>query len=97
MKTSENAIPRNTVIIKRLRSDHGQETFTRYLPLNAEMVKEVERNVKEVFDGLGGSSMIKSSGEVYIKPNGVGPQPYVFTRPEVLEAAIRYWFNAGAR
>ncbi len=87
----------NTVIIKQLRADHDQETFTRYLPLNPEMVAEVERNVKEIFDGLGGRSLIKSSGDVYIKPNGVGPQPYTFTRPEVLEAAIRYWYKAGAR
>jgi uncharacterized protein (DUF362 family) len=96
IKICGEAISKNIVIIKRLRADHGQETFTRYLPLDPEMVKEVDRNVKEIFDGLGGSSLIKSSGEVYIKPNGVGPQPYVFTRPEVLEAAIRYWFNAGA-
>jgi uncharacterized protein (DUF362 family) len=97
MKSDGKARSGNTVVIKRLRADHGQETFTRYLPLNPEMVKEVDRNVREIFDGLGGSSLIKSSGEVYIKPNGVAHQPYVFTRPEVLESAIRYWFNAGAR
>jgi len=96
MRTNRDSVSHNSVIIKRLRADHGQETFTHYLPLNPEMVREVDRNVKEIFDGLGGSSLIKSSGEVYIKPNGVAHQPYAFTRPEVLEAAIRYWFNAGA-
>jgi uncharacterized protein (DUF362 family) len=87
----------NTVIIKRLAADHGQETFTEFRPLNGAMVKEVDDTVKAVFDSLGGASMIKSSGDVYIKPNGVGAKPYVYTRPEVLDAAIRYWLNAGAR
>lgn len=88
---------KNTVIIKRLAADHDQETFTEFRPLNNAMVKEVDDKVKAVFDSLGGPSMIKSSGDVYIKPNGVGEMPYVYTRPEVLNAAIRYWFDAGAR
>ena len=87
----------NTVIIKRLDADHEQETFTEFRPLNAAMVKEVDDKVKAIFDSLGGASLIKSSGDVYIKPNGVGEKPYVYTRPEVLKAAIRYWFDAGAR
>lgn len=87
----------NTVIIRRLAAGHEQETFTKFLPLNAAMVKEVDDKVKAIFDRLGGASLIKSSGDVYIKPNGVGPKPYVYTRPEVLRAAIRYWFDAGAR
>jgi len=87
----------NTVIIKRLAADHGQETFTEFRPLNEAMVREVDVNVKAIFDSLGGASLIKSSGDVYIKPNGVGPKPYVFTRPEVLKAAIGYWSDAGAR
>jgi uncharacterized protein (DUF362 family) len=87
----------NAVIIKRLAADHDQETFTEFRPLNEAMVKEVDDNVKAIFDSLGGASLIKSSRDVYIKPNGVGEKPYVYTRPEVLEAAIRYWFDAGAR
>ncbi|MBW1847510.1 MAG: DUF362 domain-containing protein, partial [Deltaproteobacteria bacterium] len=97
MKNNDNMISRNTVIIKRLCADHGQETFKNYLPLKQKMMKEIERNIKEIFDDLGGSSLIKSSRDVYIKPNAVGPKAYVHTRPEVIEAAIRYWFNAGAR
>jgi uncharacterized protein (DUF362 family) len=87
----------HTVFVKRIRADHDQKTFKEYLPLNPEMRKEIELNIGEIFDGLGGAALIKSSGDVYIKPNGVGHQPYAFTRPEVLEAAIRYWFDAGAR
>ncbi len=33
--------------------------------------------------------MLESSSDVYIKPNVVGDQPYSFTRPEVVRAAIR--------
>lgn len=86
-----------TVIIKRLNAEHGQDSFAVFAPLNRELVKEIDKNVKEIFDVLGGASLIKSSGDVYIKPNGVGADPYVHTRPEVVDAAIRYWFNAGAR
>jgi len=88
---------KNTVIIKRLNADHGQESFAKFLPLSQELVKEIDKKLKEIFDFLGGASLLKSSGDVYIKPNGVGADPYVHTRPEVVEAAIRYWFNAGAR
>ena len=34
---------------------------------------------------------------MYIKPNAVDAKPYAYTRPEVLEAVIRYWKDAGAR
>lgn len=88
---------KNTVIIKRLKAGPGQASFAHFLPLSRELVKEIDRNVQEIFDFLGGASLLKSSGEVYIKPNGVGADPYVHTRPEVVEAAIRYWFRAGAR
>lgn len=97
MKRSGPAVSGNTVIIKRLYADHGGETFKKYLPLPGEMVKEIEKNVKAIFDALGGSSLIKSSRDVYIKPNAVGTNAYVYTRPEVIEAAIRYWFTAGAK
>ena len=97
MKGNGNPQSRNTVIIKRLNADHGSQTFTKFLPLTREMVKEVERAVREIFDGLGGASLLKSSKDVYLKPNCVGANAYVYTRPEVLEAAVRYWLKAGAR
>ena len=87
----------NIVAVRRVSAEHGQGTFARYLPLSTEMVGEIKRTLKEVFDVVGGASLIKSSGDVYIKPNAVGPQPYSYTRPEVLEAAIWYWYDAGAR
>ncbi|MDI6857420.1 MAG: DUF362 domain-containing protein [Dehalococcoidia bacterium] len=97
MKGYAHPVSQNTVVLRRLRAEHGRDGFTRYLPLGTEVVGEIEKAVKDVFDALGGASLIKSSGEVYIKPNGVGQQPYAFTRPEVLEAAIRYWQSAGAK
>ncbi len=42
------------------------------------------------------SSLLKSSGEVYLKPNGIDFKPYAYTSPNVLEAAIRYFQNIGA-
>lgn len=88
MQTDARPSP-NTVIVKRLRAEHGQNGFSRYLPLTSDMVREIETAVKEVFDALGGSSLIKSSGDVYIKPNGVGQQPYAFTRQAALGGAFR--------
>ena len=96
MQTTAGANPGNTVIIKRLQADHGLDGFHPYRPLNADMVREVEKTVTEIFDRLGGVSLLKADKAVYIKPNGVGQQPYAYTRPEVIEAAVRYWFHAGA-
>lgn len=87
----------NTVIIKRLATDHDLGTFTKFVPLNKTMVGEIEKNVKYIFDNLGGASLIKSSGDVYIKPNAIDAKAYVHTRPEVVESVIRYWRGAGAK
>jgi len=97
MGLQNSEVGKKTVLMKRLNADHGQDSFADFIPLNDDLVKEVNKNVKEIFDTLGGASLIKSSGDIYIKPNGVGADPYVHTRAEVVEAAIRYWFNAGAR
>jgi uncharacterized protein (DUF362 family) len=97
MTSSTGTISKDTVIIKRLRADHGQQSFKNFFPLNPAMAMEVERNVGEIFDAMGGPSLLKSSRDVYLKPNVVGTNAYVYTRPEVVEAAIRYWQRAGAR
>jgi uncharacterized protein (DUF362 family) len=86
-----------TVIVRRLNAPHQAETFREYRPLGREMIQAVQTAVAEMFDALGGPSLIKSSGDVYIKPNVVGTNAYVHTRPEVTEAAVRYWQTAGAR
>jgi uncharacterized protein (DUF362 family) len=86
-----------TVVIKRLQCEHNPATFAVYRPLGEEMKAEIDRAVKEIFDSLGGRSLLKSSGDVYVKPNAVDSRPYTHTRPEVVEAVVRYWFDAGAR
>ncbi len=88
---------RTSVYIKKLAAPHGDGTFKAYRPLGELMKKDLAAGVKEIFDAYGGKKMLKSSGDVYIKPNAVDSKPYAHTRPEALEAVIRYWKEAGAR
>ena len=88
---------KTTVYVRHLDAPHQTESLTKFQPLNYELKKEAEKAVYEIFDAAGGASMLKSSGNVYIKPNGIDGQPYCFTRPEVLEAAINYWYEKGAK
>jgi len=60
------------------------------------MKDEVFKAVAEIFDTAGGKSMLKSSGDVYLKPNGIDSKPYCYTRSELVEAVIKYWKEAGA-
>ncbi len=54
--------------------------------------------VREVFEHFGGGkSMLRSSRDVYLKVNGVGPEPNVYTDPEVLRQTILYFQACGAR
>lgn len=86
-----------TVYIRKLKSPHQDESFTVFKPLGSELRKEINITVKEIFDKAGGSKLLKSSKDVYIKPNGIDGKPYCFTRPEVVDAIVQYWFEAGAR
>jgi len=86
-----------TVFIRKLPASHQAESFTKFLPLNYELVTEIRSAVKEIFDAIAGKDLIKSSGDVYIKPNGIDAKPYCYTRPEVIRAVIEYWFDAGAK
>ncbi|MEW6079631.1 MAG: DUF362 domain-containing protein [Thermodesulfobacteriota bacterium] len=97
MATINSLDRERTVIIRRLDAAHQTSTFREFRPLGKEMNQAVQKVVVEMFDALGGPSLIKSSGDVYIKPNVVGTNAYVHTRPEVTEAAVRYWQAAGAR
>jgi len=85
------------VIVKKLLSSHQSESFTNYLPLYGDLVSDISKAVTAIFDELGGSSLLKSSGEVYIKPNAVDAKPYSHTRVEVLREIILYWKKAGAK
>ena len=87
----------NTVVIRKLRTPHQTESYTKFMPLSREMTREVKTRVTEMFAELGGKERIKSSGSVFIKPNGIDAKPYCYTRPEVVRAVIEYWYEAGAR
>ncbi len=55
--------------------------------------------VSEVFSNIekGGTSILKSSKEVYIKVNGIDFKKHCYTSPEVLEALINHLKKIGAR
>jgi len=86
-----------TVIVKRLQTPHQSEPFTQFKPLSKELKDEVFRAVAEIFDAAGGKKLLKSSGDVYLKPNAIDSKAYTYTRTELIEAVIHYWKNAGAR
>ncbi|PKL35408.1 MAG: hypothetical protein CVV44_21615 [Spirochaetae bacterium HGW-Spirochaetae-1] len=85
------------VIIRSIISPHQRESFTQFIPLSPDMTREIGRTVKEIFDSLGGAALLKSSRDVYVKPNGIDAKAYCYTRPEVVRAVIEYWQSAGAR
>jgi len=85
------------VVIKTLKALHQKESFTNFKPLNNKLVNEIKICVKDIFDRLGGASLLKSSREVYIKPNAVNSKAYSFTRVEVLREIIEYWKKNGAK
>ncbi len=41
--------------------------------------------------------ILKSSGEVYLKVNGVHCKKHCYTNPEVLKATIEYLYSIGAK
>jgi len=86
-----------TVTVRRLQTPHQSESFKEFMPLSSAMRDEVFAAVSEIFESAGGKSLLKSSGDVYLKPNGIDSKPYCYTRAELVEAVIRYWKEAGAR
>lgn len=86
-----------TVYVRHLDAPHQTESLTKFMPLNDKLKKEVREAVWELFDKAGGKSLLKSSGDVFIKPNGIDGKAYCYTRPELVEAAVEYWFAHGAR
>ncbi|MHA1869582.1 MAG: DUF362 domain-containing protein, partial [Promethearchaeota archaeon] len=86
----------NVVFVKYLKTPHQTEPFTNFKPLSKELRDEIDQSIEEIFEYFGGKNLLKSSKDVYIKPNGIDAKPYAFTRPEVLEAVVKYWRNHGA-
>ena len=77
------------VYVKKLDAPHQSESLTKFLPLNGEMRTAIFAGVKEIFDKAGGASLLKSSKNVFIKPNGIDGKPYCYTRPELVDAVIK--------
>jgi uncharacterized protein (DUF362 family) len=84
------------VSVRRLQTPHQSEPFSTFRPLSAALKDEVFTAVSEIFDAAGGKKLLKASGDVYIKPNAIDSKPYSHTRPELVEAVIRYWKENGA-
>jgi uncharacterized protein (DUF362 family) len=59
--------------------------------------RDLKAAVRETLEKTAGSdNLIKSSGDVYLKPNGIDFKPYAFTDPQILEATIGYFTEEGA-
>ena len=84
------------VYVRHLNAPYQKESRTVFKPLTEEMTKEIRKTVAEIFDAAGGSALLKTSRDVYLKPNGIDGQPYCYTRPEFVEAVIEYWKEHGA-
>ena len=88
---------KSAVTVTRLQTPHQGEPFTQFKPLSPALKDEVFAAVAGLFGEAGGKKMLKKSGDVYLKPNAIDSKPYSYTRPELVEAVIRYWKTAGAR
>ena len=86
-----------TVYVHHLQTPHQTEPFTQFKPLSQAMKEELFSAVAALFDAAGGAAMLKSSRDVFLKPNAIDSKPYCYTRSELVEAVIRYWKEAGAR
>ena len=84
------------VYVRHLKAEYQKESRTKFLPLSKEMADEIKSVVYEILDNAGGSSLLKSSKNVYIKPNGIDGKAYCFTRPELVRAVVDYFNEHGA-
>ena len=84
------------VYVRHLQSEYQKESRTHFMPLSKEMADEIKHTVYEILDNAGGSSLLKSSKNVYIKPNGIDGKAYCFTRPELVRAVVDYFKEHGA-
>ncbi len=58
----------------------------------------LDQAVLKIFDSFGGGrGLLKSSGNVFLKVNGIDSKTHVYTSPEVIGAVVRYFYNNGAR
>lgn len=65
-------------------------------PNDSDYLVTIQGTINEIFNSLGGRTLLKSSKNVYIKVNGIDTKPHAYTRPEVVEAVINYFNSIGA-
>ncbi|TFG10781.1 DUF362 domain-containing protein [Candidatus Thorarchaeota archaeon] len=57
----------------------------------------IDGAVRALFDKTTpGKDLLKESGRVYLKPNGIDFKPYAFTDTRVVKALIEYFYDCGA-
>jgi uncharacterized protein (DUF362 family) len=58
----------------------------------------IDEAASSVFESFGGGrGLLKASRDVFLKVNGIDFKPHVYTSPEVVGAAVRYFQEQGAR
>ncbi len=64
----------------------------------SETEQGINKAVNEILSSIeaNGGNLLKSSKEVYIKPNGIDFKPHCHTSPKVLQAVIEYFRHEGA-
>lgn len=60
--------------------------------------KGLQQAASDIFMAFGGGKfLLKASGNVFLKVNGIDFKPHVYTSPEVVEAVINYFYKEGAK
>jgi uncharacterized protein (DUF362 family) len=76
------------VVIKEISADPDD---------HPDFMVDLHQAVEDIFVPFGGGAqLLKRSRDVYLKPNAIDAKRFSYTRPEILETAIRYFFKVGA-
>jgi len=87
---------KSIVIVKQLKEIHQNKDLRYYENLSEEARNQIKSAVTGIFESFGGKKLLKPSGDVYIKPNGIDAKAYCYTRAELVEAVIEYFNEIGA-
>src|SRR5271157_3431549 len=89
-------MPKTTVVVEDLANIPGSESYkdNYRAPIPQDILDAAVQRVFEQFGG--GAALLKSSKNVYLKPNGIDAKLFCYTDPAVLEAIIKYFQAQGA-
>nr|MDO8110306.1 DUF362 domain-containing protein [Candidatus Sigynarchaeota archaeon] len=79
---------KSRVIVKILEESSGSKA------ISESTIASAVANIFSAFGG--GKNLLKSSKDVYIKPNAIDSKPHCYTRPDILKAMIEFFFQEGA-